>query len=264
MKKRNLALLCDFGLDDAAATLYILENAEKFEKIDILPIGGNFPLLDSMVNAKRILTHFEKPLSNVRLVDTRVIKQNEEKLEFIHGLDGMGSVFPENYDENLELLPYSEWIKTLDENYTVVSLGPCTVTLDIMKKYPNLSLLLMAGNIAEPPNYNGYEFNHGMDDAAFDECVKFEHKIATLDTCHNEKCNFYKMLPKGDTWFEKVVRRSAELSKQRGEKGSYIYDLICVSYLLNPEKFKTEQKIDKWQNKLSVLKFVDENMLFEF
>ena len=53
-EKRSVAILCDYGVDDAIATLYLLENAKHFDKIDILAIGGNFPLEETF---KKVSDH---------------------------------------------------------------------------------------------------------------------------------------------------------------------------------------------------------------
>ncbi len=254
--KRKLALLCDYGLDDAAATLYLLKNAEKFQIIDIVAIGGNFPLLDAFENAKRLLYYAENIPQNVRLVDATSIKQPEEKLDYIHGKDGMGDVLPTHQEFDGKIINYNDWLNETDDEYTIVSLGPCTITLDILKKTAAKELLMMGGNIEEEPNYNGYEFNHGMDAEAFAECVKYSHKIATLDTCHHPLCDFYNIdIKKGDLFY-KMVSRAVTLSKERKEKGCYVYDLIAVVYLTHPEKFDCEIKKDPYGNTLSVLKYI--------
>ena len=116
----------------------------------------------------------------------------------------------------------------------------------------------MGGNISEPPNFMGYEFNHALDLNAFSECVKFKHLTATLDTCHNEKCDFYKITLKGNGLFEKMVEGSVALSRKRGEAGCYIYDLITVVYLIHPEKFAFKIKLDKDGNKINVLEYVSD------
>ena len=195
-EKRSLAILCDYGLDDLAATAYILEHAANFEKIDILAVGGNFPLDVAFLNAKRIMDSYEELPTNVRLVDTSSVSQFGESIPHIHGADGMGNVLPppdEKLCERIHALPYDEWLRYLDDSYILLSLGPCTVTADILRRHGALPLILMAGNIAEPPNFNGYEFNHALDIPAFAECVKYPHAAATLDSCHAPLCDFYKI-----------------------------------------------------------------------
>ncbi len=259
---KKLALLCDYGLDDAVATTYLLDNADKFDVIDILPVGGNFPLDVSFNNSKRILSYY-KHLKNVRIVDTSCLPQPSEALPHIHGGDGMGDVLDGRADFDAEILDYADWVKTVDEDYTILSLGPCTVTADILSKVGKRGLVMMAGNIAEPPNFNGYEFNHALDINAFAECVKYPHACATLDSCHHPMCDFYKMDLSGDSLFCRFARRSAELSRQRNESICAVYDLVAAFYLLNPDKFTIETRIDKDKNSVSVLKYTENVPLFK-
>ncbi len=260
MAMKKLAVLCDYGLDDAIATTYLLDRADHFEIIDILPVGGNFPLETSHNNAKRVLSYYNH-LKNVRIVDTSSVKQPYESLPDIHGKDGMGDVLDEKRDTAAPIISYDDWLKCVDEDYTVLSLGPCTVTEDILKKVGARPLILMCGNIAEPPNFNGYEFNHALDRKAFSECVKYPHASATLDSCHNPKCDFYKIDLDGDSLFYRFARRSVELSRERKESICAIYDLVAAVYLLKPEEFVTEVQTDRDGNSVSVLKFVGKSML---
>lgn len=257
----KIALLCDYGLDDAVATLYLFKNAEKFEQIDILPIAGNFPLQVAMNNAKRILSNVESLPKNINLVDTSSVSQFEAFLPEIHGADGMGDFMPQEQDYVGQIMSYENWLNGVDEGYAILSLGPCTVTLDILKRRKVGALIMMGGNIAEPPNFDKYEFNHGMDPDSFAECVKFNHFVATLDTCHCAPCDFNLIDFKDDGLFGKAVKRYIELSNSRAEKGCYIYDLVAVAYLLQPEKFSSEFKTDPFGNRLNVLKYTSQNSI---
>ena len=260
-EKKKLALLCDYGLDDLAATAYILERAEHFEKIDILAVGGNFPLDVTFLNAKRIIDSLEKPLTNLRLVDTSSVSQFGEAIPHIHGADGMGNVLPSPdaaINERISALPYEDWLEKVDDSYIILSLGPCTVTLDILKRKGALPLVLMAGNIAEEPNFNGYEFNHALDLSAFAECVRYPHAAATLDTCHAPLCDFYKVAADGDSLLHRAARRAAELARGRNDLSCPVYDLVAAVYLFHPERFALEILTDKDGNKVNVLKYISE------
>ena len=258
-KKRSLAILCDYGLDDMAATVYLLEHASSFNKIDILAIAGNFPLSVSALNAKRILNSYEKLPENVRLVDTSEIKQFGESIPDIHGSDGMGNVLPPppaDIEERFKAMPYSEWLEGVDESYTVLSLGPCTVTRDILEKKGALPLVMMAGNIAETPNFKGYEFNHALDIQAFAYCVKYEHVTATLDSCHCPQCDFYLISPDANDMIKRIAQKAIELSRTRGETTCRIYDLVAAVYLIHPERYASEVLTDRDGNLVNTLKYI--------
>lgn len=257
----KIALLCDYGMDDAVATLYLFKYADRFETIDILPVGGNFPLGEVTANAKRILTYAENLPRNVRLVDTSSIEQPSERLTDIHGEDGMGRFLPAEEDYKGEAIAFNEWLEGVNEDYTIVSLGPCTVTLEILKNKKVGSLILMCGNIAEPPNYNGYEFNHGVNPEAFSECVKYSHYSVTLDTCHNKYSDFFLIENKEEGWLKRAIERAKELSRERNEAFCSIYDLAAVIYLLEPERFRSEAVTDPFGNKVNVLRYIDNKFL---
>lgn len=262
-RKKNLALLCDYGLDDAIATAYLLKHTELFDRIDILPVGGNFPLQECFVNTKRVLwaVKQENPtlaLEKLRIVDTSALPQPEERIADIHGNDGMGDVLPISYEETAEVISYASWLNAVDESYSIVSLGPCTVTQDILEKKGALPLCFMCGNISEPPNYKGYEFNHGVNPEAFSACVKYPHVAATLDSCHTEKGDLNGMeLDTGDT-LGVLLNRYRELSNQRKEPACYVYDLTVAVWLVHPERFTTEVMTDPYGNVITVLRYISD------
>ena len=70
IKYKKIILICDYGLDDAAATSYILEHYSYFDKIDIIPVAGNMPLKISAKNAMRILNNFDIIPENINIIDS--------------------------------------------------------------------------------------------------------------------------------------------------------------------------------------------------
>ncbi len=258
MKKKSIALLCDYGLDDAIATLYLFKYAYLFDRIDIVPVAGNFPLEQTFVNAKRILSYAEELPENIRIVDTSEIAQPCESIPEIHGNDGMGDVLPAEYKEIAPVVDYGKWLDYVDEDYVIVSLGPCTVTADMLEKKGTLPLVMMGGNISEPPNYNGYEFNHGVNKDAFSQCTKYPHVSATLDTCHCDKCNLNLISVEEKGLLGEMLCRYLELSRERNEAVCSVYDMTAVDYLIHPERFEAETISDKDGNRVSVLKYISE------
>ena len=184
---RFYAVLCDYGLDDAVATVHLLNNLKPADRLDVVPVGGNSEVSVAFRNAQTLLSNYDGDLSNVRIVDTRRIVQPWAKLPSIHGEDGMGDLFA-HVSSGLPVVGFSEWIEEKAPLY-VVSLGPCTVTSEILKKRTVTDLLIMGGCVAEEPNFNGYEFNHYLDIPAFNECVKYPHAVATLDSCRAPRFN---------------------------------------------------------------------------
>ncbi|MBR2043056.1 MAG: nucleoside hydrolase [Clostridia bacterium] len=254
----KIALLCDYGFDDAIATLHLFNNADKFDGIDILPVAGNFPLETAFNNAKRLVYNAEVLPEKLRIVNTAEIEQKGENIPHIHGNDGMGDILPAEYEEKVSVISYGDWLNEVNEDYVILSLGPCTVTADLLSKKGSLPLIMMAGNINERPNYKSYEFNHGVNPDAFAKCVKHPHKAATLDTCHCDKIDLNVTSVKKDGLIGKMIARYKEMSNVRKDDFCAIYDLVAVVYLLHPERFTSEVKIDAFNNAVTVLRYISE------
>lgn len=256
---KKLILLCDYGLDDAVATVCLLDNMHKFSSIDIVPIGGNVPFKRAYKNGMRLLANYGGDLSGVRLIDASSLSHPEEYLPDIHGKDGMGDILDDNLPFTLPVVSYAHFIKEVrPENSLLVSLGPLTVTKKIIDDAGPMELLIMAGNVNETPNYKGYEFNHALDKPAFDYCVKFPHKIATLDTCRVPRFNTSLHLPaEGSGLLYRLQKASLELAEARHKGTCYIYDYIAVQYLISPDSFTSSVERDPDGNLLTMLRSVD-------
>ncbi len=253
------ALLCDYGLDDAVATAYLMERRERFDRIDIVPIGGNLPLDTAYKNAWRLMQACGGDLSAVRIVNTYAIEQPGKNLTRIHGADGMGDILPEEYEKLVPEIDFRDWLAELDESYMVFSLGPCTVASIVMEACPNAGLIMMAGNVAEKPNFEGREFNHALDVPAFAECVKHDHAIVTLDTARASYLEFNAAPLRSNTLMLKLANRYRDLVNLRHRDEVFIYDLIAVYYFFHPEHFDIEELTDPDGNMLSVLKYIHQD-----
>lgn len=255
--KQNLVLLCDYGLDDACATIYLLEHRHRFDKIDILAVSGNSEAEVSYKNAKKLLSNFDGDLTGVRLVDTASVPQYYANLPSIHGRDGMGSILREK-PLGIPTLQYDEWLKSAPIPFTLVSLGPATIAADIVRRLGAKELLIMGGCVDEAPNFNGYEFNHYLDISAFSELLHYPHVCATLDSCRTPHFNYAARKYPTETLLDKLLKRAVELAVARHPDNCYVYDYIAVHYLVCPEKFTTEVKTDSQRNTITQLKWIGE------
>lgn len=258
MKKR-LVILSDYGLDDACATAFLLLHTAEFDGIDIVAIGGNTSSENSLRNAKKLLVAYANEnnlncISNVRLIDSCKISQPVCTLPSIHGIDGMGDLLTDVSPLPVQLLQFDEWLNGITaEQIILFSVGPCTITKLILQKIGACQLVIMAGVINDVPNYNGYEFNQGLDVEAFDFCVKYPHVIATLDSCRAPMFNLATAAYNGSDLLSKLIAKAITLAVARHKDNCYIYDYITAQYLITPEIFKVEILTDKWGNKLSNL-----------
>jgi len=248
---KHLVVLCDYGLDDAIATLHLFEEEARFSRIDILAIAGNFPADISLRNLCTLVAMSHLPKNKVRIISTTTVAQPTENLTFVHGADGMGDIFSAAEDET-EIIPFDNWIKETSACDILLSLGPLTVTEKILSKIQVGELVLMAGCIDGVPNYKGYEFNHGVNPEAFSAVVQYPHKAVTVDIAC-PALDISDATLEGDTARVRAMRRYRSLCAANGEVGCYVWDDIALSYLLSPEKFTTVEKTDKHGNRINCL-----------
>ena len=252
----NLVILSDYGLDDAVALAHILGRRSMFGAIDVLAVAGNVSAENSLLNAKKLLSNFDGPTEGVRLVDTSGIAQPWSYLPSIHGEDGMGDLFGIK-SLSVPVISYNEWLADADRPFTVLSLGPCTLTLDVIEKTGEHPLVIMGGLTKAEPNYKGYEFNHELDKQAFAQTVRHPHVIATLDTCRAPQFNMIKKRTDGKAVIDRLINRAIELAAARHPDNCYIYDYVAAQYLTSPEKFAAHKVKDPWGNTLNELKVTD-------
>lgn len=236
-----LIIFADYGLDDACATAYLLGERAAYEKIDIVPVGGNVETKRALKNARKLLTAAQAdglPIEGVRLVDTTALAQPACPLPSVHGNDGMGDLLPDGASPVPEI-PYAQWVKT-PKDYRVLSLGPLTVPVRTFTEAPALpqgETVIMGGCNRAEPNYNGYEFNDGLDHDAFVRALSYPHAAATLDTCRHPAFNMIDFVPQDDRLLGRLLARSVELAAARHNDRCYVYDYIAARALLHPDLF---------------------------
>lgn len=247
---KYLVVLCDYGLDDAIATCHILENYNNFDKIDILAIGGNVSPEISFKNLKTLSAQFDID-ERLTLVNTDGIYQSHENLYDIHGSDGMGGVLKPS-ETKAKCVLFDSWFSDYTGCDILLSLGPMTITEMLIKKAVPKQFIFMAGNVFARPNYNGYEFNQGINPQAFSFCCSYPHVAVTLDSGTNYFDVAYKTM---DPCSLRGIlsQKYKEMSNKRGEKNCYIWDDIATEYLLFPDKFRVKKLTDKYGNKINCL-----------
>lgn len=238
MEYNRLIMFCDYGLDDAVATLHILRNADMFEHIDVVPIGGNMPVDIAYRNAHTLLAAAGADRKKVRIVDTRGAVQPAENIPDIHGGDGMGDVLAPAVSD-VEVISFDELKAELEksrdeENDCVLSLGPCTLPV-LLGYFPDMTVA-MGGTTTESPNYGEYEFNEGLDTAAFKTFAENAVAVATLDSCHDNNFEF-EALVFDDELADKLMAKYIALCKSR-EAPIAVYDYVAALYVTNPELFE--------------------------
>lgn len=259
----KLVMFCDYGLDDAVATVDVMTHWKEdgFDEVDIVPVGGNVPTEIALRNAKKLIAGLTFPLPRITVVDTTCIPQPAEFLKDIHGGDGMGDLIPDA-DCSVPVIGFFEWISTLKEGFVLLSLGPMTLVKYALEKKPS-RFIFMGGNISERPNYGDYEFNHGVNPEEFSRCVRFPHVAITMDTCRCEQINIQQRKIEGRDLMHMLVRRSKEMTFHSGEIGCYVWDDIAVKYMRHPEWFSLYEAYDRDKNRLTVAKYMQDRTYVE-
>lgn len=252
---KRLALFCDYGLDDAVATCDLLLHAKEYRAIDIVAIGGNVPSEVALKNAIKLTAAIGCGFADLRIVDTTDIFQPHEFLKEIHGDDGMGDLLDET-SPAYPIVKFDEWLKEDLGEFDLLSLGPMTLVLPLLKKKTPQKFYFMGGNIRMTPNYGEYEFNHGVNAEAFSECVKYPHAGATMDSCMHPLFDILREEKFENDLMGKLLQRARELSLSRGEEGCFIWDDVAVKALRHPEWFVTEEETDPFGNKITVVKYI--------
>lgn len=277
---KNLIILSDYGLDDAVALIYLLDN-NKWDKIDIVAIAGNSTAAKSLSNLQKLLANYwqvdeidtktddeikqEKKLKTtlmqkITIVDTTDKQQPFTELPSIHGDDGMGDLFI-NSISNCKCIKWNEWIAGVDKDgiFDIVSLGPATLVKDVINHLndkDNSTLLMMGHCIDAVPNLQGEEFNYKLDEETFEWCINNTRCIiATLDTCRDEYFNLANAKIKSNSpIFDTVINKSIQLAVARHADNAFIYDYIACGYLINPNNFEVKVEKTRKGNHINHLK----------
>lgn len=254
----KLVLFCDYGLDDASATFDALTHAlaDGYGEVHLVAVAGNVPAAVSLANAKKLVAHCKFKRPPVVIVDTTKEAQPAEFLKEIHGNDGMGDLFPQKKPKGAIVKTFAEWLAQFSGEYDLLSLGPMTLVPALLGRLAPQRFVFMGGNVAEAPNFHGYEFNHALNRKAFSDCVRYPHVAVTMDTCRHPLFNIQQKEIAGKDIPHKIVRRSRELTLRSGEVGCYVWDDIAVKALRHPDWFALRKRTDKDGNLLTVAEYV--------
>lgn len=253
-EKPYLVVLSDYGLDDAVASLRLFSHADLFQKIDVVAVGGNVSPALSLKNAKRVAAQAKPFATPVRFVDTTAVFQPHENLYDIHGADGVGGdVFTEK-ESAAPVLTLAEFLAEREEIDVLLSLGPMTVTKEVLSRRAVKDFLFMAGCVDGKPNYHGYEFNHGLNKEAFAYCAKFPHRAVLLDAAC-KALNVQHLPLSAPDLFTRAIKKYRDLGISRGETSCTVWDDVAILALLYPALFTETVKTDRDGNRLFSLHY---------
>ena len=253
----KLVLFCDYGLDGAAATVDALLHSEEdgYEEVVLAAIGGSVPPSISLRNAIRLVSGCDFSHSPITIVDTTEEDQPFEFLASVQGGDGMGNLF-EDGPFHAKVVPFDRWLNAFSGGYRLLSLGPMTLTVKLLQKCAPEQFVLLGGNVAAEPNFQGCEFNQALDPVAFQEAVKYAHAAVTLDSCQSRFLQIGQEGIGGQFLLERIVSRARELALTSGKKEFCLSGDIALKLLRHPNWFMLRYGEDEEGNGLTYAEYV--------
>lgn len=170
MKKRNVIIDCDPGIDDSLALMLAL-SMEEINVLGITVVCGNSPVEMGVMNAKKVLQFMNRLDVPVFAGARKPLKREFVNALDTHGRDGLGESFlPDviGYDQDMGAVEFlARTLKT--EACSVIALGPMTNLAELYREYPEAfgkmeELVSMGGNFKSHGNCSPVaEYNYWAD-----------------------------------------------------------------------------------------------------
>lgn len=253
MKKRNIIIDCDPGIDDIVALCFAFANEEKFNILGITTVAGNQTIEKVTDNATGLMSFLNKDIKIARGVSRPLVRE-KKPASGVHGENGVGDYqFPhtkEIYSDNA-ITFLRDTIMTSEEKVTLVPVGPLTNIALLIKAFPEvmekIELLSIMGGSTDGGNVTpSAEFNVWADPEA--ARIVFDSKLpivmSGLNVTHSTG------LFREDV--DNLLRSTGKVTKMCGEilnfyfKGDHvkagtftpIHDACAIMYLVHPELYK--------------------------
>lgn len=261
MKKRNIIIDCDPGIDDIVALSLAIANEDKFNILGITTVAGNQTIEKVTSNALKVISYYKR---NIKIAQgqKRPLIREKTLVSNVHGENGMGDYqLPEPkidlYSDNA-ITFLRDMIMSSEEKITLVPVGPLTNIALLIKVFPevaeNIELIsIMGGSTSGGNRTPCAEFNVWADPEAakivFDSGLPIV--VSGLNVTHSTG------LYKEDV--EKLAQSTGKATELCGKmlqfyfKGDHvkegtftpIHDACALMYLIHPELFKfRHMKID--------------------
>ena len=174
MKKRNIIIDCDPGIDDIVALSFAIANEDKFNILGITTVAGNQTIEKVTLNALKVLSYYNRNIKTV-MGQKRPLIREKSAVSNVHGENGMGDChLPEPslklYSDNAVTF-LRDTILSQKEKVTLVPVGPLTNIALLIKVFPevreNIELIsIMGGSTAGGNRTPCAEFNVWADPEA--------------------------------------------------------------------------------------------------
>ena len=255
MKKRNIIIDCDPGIDDIIAISLAIANEDKFNILGITTVAGNQTIEKVTLNALKVLSYYNRNIKTV-MGQKRPLIREKSAVSNVHGENGMGDChLPEPslklYSDNAVTF-LRDTILSQKEKVTLVPVGPLTNIALLIKVFPevreNIELIsIMGGSTAGGNRTPCAEFNVWADPEA--ARIVFDSRLpivmSGLNVTHSTglyKDDVEKLAEstgKATGLIGKMLQFYFKGDHVKGWTFSPIHDACALMYLLYPELYKS-------------------------
>lgn len=250
MKKRNIIIDCDPGIDDVVALCFAIANEDKFNILGITTVAGNQSIENVTNNAIGLMSFLDKDIKIARGARGPLLREKKPASN-VHGVNGIGEYeFPhtkELYSENA-ITFLRDTLMASEEKVTIVPVGPLTNIALLIKTFPEVMekielLSIMGGATVGGNTTPTAEFNIWADPEA--ARIVFDSKLPIVMSGLN--VTHYTGLYRHDV--DELMKSNGKVTKMCGDilnfyfdgdhvrKGSFtpIHDACSLMYLIHPE-----------------------------
>ena len=257
MRKRQIIIDCDPGLDDAVALLIAFAATDRLDLVGITTVAGNVPLPLTTLNALKILELAGRADLPVFAGCEAPLRRRLVTAEHVHGktgLDGIELPVPATAARDRHAVDFI--VETLRRepagSVTLVPIGPLTNIARALERAPDIAarirrIVIMGGAYFEVGNITPTaEFNIYVDPEAADIVFRsgVPLTVLPLDVTHKALVT----TPRNDAFRAlgtPVGLAVAEMTdfferfdkEKYGSDGAPLHDPCVIAYLLRPDLF---------------------------
>lgn len=261
MKKRNIIIDCDPGIDDIVALSFAIANEDKFNILGITTVAGNQTIEKVTINTLKVLSYYKRDYK-IAMGQKRPLIREKSVVSNVHGENGMGDYqLPEPklklYSDNA-ITFLRDTIMASDEKVTLVPVGPLTNIALLIKVFPEVIekielVSIMGGSTMGGNRTSCAEFNVWADPEAAK--IVFDSKLpivmSGLNVTHSTglyKDDIDKLAQstgKATELCGKMLQFYFTGDHVKGGTFAPVHDACALMYLLYPELYKfRHMKVD--------------------
>lgn len=256
MKKRNIIIDCDPGIDDAIAISLAIANEDKLNILGISTVSGNQSIEKVTKNALNLVSFYHRNIKVAKGSPCPLIR-NTNVAGDVHGSTGLGDyeLPPSQYElySNNAITFLRDTIMSSEDKVTLVPIGPLTNIALLIKTFPEtvekIELVsIMGGAVVGGNRSSCAEFNVWADPEA--ARIVFSSKLpiamSGLDVTNKtglsmEDINkLLKSSGKATSMFGKILSFYIKNDHLKGGTFTPIHDVSGIMYLIHPEIYKSK------------------------